>query len=288
MPTTYTHYKLGCAIQKKVSGYEKEIIDKYPELFFIGLHGPDILFYYKPLTKHYVNRLGVRLHEEAGADFFERAAGVIKKQKDYEKHLAYIYGFICHFALDVTCHGYIDEKIARSGISHGEIEAEMDRELLVLDGKDPVRETLTNHIHVSMKNAVVIKDFFEGVTGEQVKKSLDGMLFYHKVLRAPSRVKRLILALGMKAAGVYDSMYGMIINYKKNPECADSTRKLLELFKEATPLALRLIEEYRPYLEGKMPLDGIYRYNFSTQLRGGEDAQPYPSEGSAAVQKQGK
>lgn len=265
MPTTYTHYRLGCEVKKKVSGYEKEIIDKYPELFFIGLHGPDILFYYMPLMKHYVNRLGYRLHEEAGADFFTKAAEVIRNHKDKEQHLAYIYGFICHFALDVTCHGYIDKKIAESGISHGEIEAEMDRELLVRDGKDPIRQTLTDHIHVSMANAVIIKDFFEGITGEQVKKSLDGMLFCHRVLRAPSRIKRLILALGMKAAGVYHSVYGMIINYKKNPECEDSTRKLLALYKETKPLALRLIQEYRPYMEGDMPLDSIYQYNFSSR-----------------------
>ena len=270
MPTTYTHYKLGCAIQKRVSGYEKEIIDKYPELFFIGLHGPDILFYYKPLMKHPVNRLGHKLHEESGAEFFEMASGVLQarkeNKKDYEKHLAYIYGFICHFALDVTCHGYIDEKIKESGISHGEIEAELDRELLVRDGKDPIRQVLTGHIHATMKNAVVIKDFCRGVTAEQVKKSLDGMLFCHRVLRAPSRIKRLALALGMKVAGVYHSIYGMIINYQKNPECADSTAKLLALFKEAIPLAQRLIEEYRPYLEGRKPLDDIYRRNFSSRM----------------------
>lgn len=265
MPSTYAHYKLGRAVQKNISGYEKEIIDKYPELFFIGLHGPDILFYYKPLSRHYVNRLGYGLHDKSGASFFEQAAEVIRSHRDYEKHLAYIYGYICHFALDVSCHGYIDEKMEKSGISHGEIEAELDRELLVRDGKDPVRQTLTKHIHATMKNAVIIKDFYQGITAEQVKKSLDGMLFYHRVLLAPSRVKRAVLAAGMKAAGVYHSMYGMIIHYQKNPQCADSTEKLIGLYREAKPLALRLIQEYRGYVEEKKPLDAIYQYTFGSQ-----------------------
>lgn len=278
MPTTYTHYKLGCEIQKKVSGYEKEIINKYPELFFIGLHGPDILFYYKPLGKNHVNQLGYRMHEEAGAEFFRYAAQVIRTHKGYEKHLAYMYGFICHFALDVTCHAYIDEKIEESGISHGEIEAELDRELLVRDGKDPVRESLTGHIHPSMTNAVVIKDFFPGVTGIQVKKALEDMLFCHRVLLAPSRVKRGILALGMKAAGVYSGVYGMIINYHKNPKCADSTERLLELYEKAKPLALRLIADYCAYMEKNKPLDAVYQYNFGGQLCRKEEKQAEKNE----------
>lgn len=51
-----------------------------------------------------------------------------------------------HFALDVSCHGYIDEKIAASGISHTEIEVEFDRMLMLMDGKDPLRQNLTEHI----------------------------------------------------------------------------------------------------------------------------------------------
>jgi hypothetical protein len=52
---------------------------------------------------------------------------IIETASDKEAALAYIYGFICHFALDSTCHGYIDEKIAQSGVSHTEIEVEFER-----------------------------------------------------------------------------------------------------------------------------------------------------------------
>ena len=36
---------------------------------------------------------------------------------------------LCHFSLDVMCHGYIDEKIQAGGVSHAEIEIEFDRML---------------------------------------------------------------------------------------------------------------------------------------------------------------
>ena len=52
MPSTYAHYIFGQQIRGRLSGYERKVIDKYPELFNIGLHGPDILFYYRPLGKN--------------------------------------------------------------------------------------------------------------------------------------------------------------------------------------------------------------------------------------------
>ena len=55
MPSTYAHYIFGQQIRGRLSGYERKVIDKYPELFNIGLHGPDILFYYRPLCKNKVN-----------------------------------------------------------------------------------------------------------------------------------------------------------------------------------------------------------------------------------------
>ena len=49
MPSTYAHYRLGQQVRRELEGNERKIIEKYPQLYLIGLHGPDILFYYKPL-----------------------------------------------------------------------------------------------------------------------------------------------------------------------------------------------------------------------------------------------
>ena len=182
MPSTYAQFKLGQEIKEMVPPDEKKVIEEYPELFLIGLHGPDILFYYRPLTSNKVNRIGYGMHERAGKEFFEKAAAVAKAHGGDEAYLSYIYGFICHFALDVTCHGYIDEKIKESGVSHAEIEVEFDRQLMVEDGLDPIHQKLTGHIKASEVNAFIIKDFFESVTDSQVKKALKGMIFNNKLL----------------------------------------------------------------------------------------------------------
>lgn len=269
MPSTYAHYRMGQGVRKSLHGQERNIIEKYPELYLIGLHGPDLFFYYKPLSPHPVNQIGYGLHRRSGKEFFEYGAEVIRKQKDKEPYLAYLYGVINHFAMDVTCHGYVNKKIRESGISHAEIEAEFDRELMVRDGKNPVRHSLTGHIHPTIFNAEVISAFY-GISGQEVLHALRGMIFYSRVLLAPGRVKRGMVSFMLKVSGNYREMHGMMINREKNPACADSTMVLMKLYGDAGKLAVRLVKEYAGFLAEKKPLDPVYSRNFEGENVGGE------------------
>lgn len=266
MPSSYAHFRLGQNVRRDVKEHAKKVIEEYPELFMIGLHGPDILFYYKPLGKNKVNETGYAMHDWAGKQFFSEAAKVIKEHRDNSAYLSYIYGFLCHFALDVTCHAYIDEKIEKSGISHAEIEVEFDRELLIKDGFDPIRKKLTGHIVPSKDNAEVIQAFYPDITEKEVEKALHGMIFYCNFLVAPSKLKRSLIYFGLKLAGCYEGMHGQIVNYEKNMDCADSTDKLLGFFDDALQLALHLIEDYEGYLDQEQPLNEIYQYTFGGVL----------------------
>lgn len=266
MPSTYAHYRMGQEIERVMTGKEKTVIKNYSDLFHIGLHGPDILFYYHPLQTNQINSIGYGMHERAGYEFFEYAAGVIKEKKCSQAHLAYVYGFICHFALDVTCHGYVDEKIKQSGISHGEIEVEFDRELMVMDGFDPIRHRLTNHIVVKDEISDVIQSFYQGVTKNDVNKALRGMKFYNNLLLAPTKMKRGFIHALLKISGNYQEMHGLMVNFKKNEKCNDSTRRLMLLYEGAIHLAMRLIREYHKYLIGEMELDYTYQYTFGSKL----------------------
>lgn len=266
MPSTYAHFKYGQEIRPKLPASVRECIDACPELFQIGLHGPDILFYYKPLSSNPIKKQGNDLHALPGSAFFSHAKTVLAAHPDSKAHFSYVYGVLCHFALDVTCHGYIQEKIDASGISHGEIEVEFDRELLVRDGFDPVRKRLTDHIIASDENAAVIKDFYKNVTTKQIKDALSGMNFYNDILLAPSRLKRNLIYFFLRVSGHYESMHGLIVNYEKNPRCDDSTERLIELYGEAMKLGVTLLETYGDYLCGKTELPEIYRYNFSSEL----------------------
>ena len=46
VPTTYTHYKFGREVIDALPELLRKTVESGRELFDIGLHGPDILFYY--------------------------------------------------------------------------------------------------------------------------------------------------------------------------------------------------------------------------------------------------
>lgn len=263
MPSTYAHFRFGQDVLRELADKERQIIEANEELYRIGLHGPDILFYYRPLMPNKINQIGYRTHEKAGEAFFSNAAKELKQHNMDEKQLAYIYGFICHFALDVSCHGYIEKKIKNSGVSHTEIEVEFDRALMILDGFDPLRHQLTDHIVPSMQNAEVIQNFFGGVTQKHIRQALKRMIFDNHLLVAPGKIKRFFIYSVMRMTGNYKEMHGLLVNFEENPVCKDSTEKLFALYDKAKELAVRLIEEYIGYVQGMQILDEIYQYDFS-------------------------
>ncbi len=264
MPSTYAHYRLGQEVLGQLPGGIRTTINSYKQLYDIGLHGPDILFYYKPLWSCPVNKQGYDMHGRSGREFFENAAKVISRldARDERAALAYVYGFCCHFALDVSCHEYIDEKIAASGVSHTEIEVEFDRSLMIKDGFNPLTHSLTDHIIPTHENADIIRKFYDNLTTDEVIQALDGMIKYNKLLIAPSHLKRYLIYALLGITGNYKEMHGLLVNYKANPQCTDSTEKLYKLYDNAVRLAVRLIGEFRDSASGALPFNKIYDYTF--------------------------
>lgn len=266
MPTTYAHYRFGETVRKQLPESIQKIICENEELFHFGVHGPDHFFYYNPLKKTRVGMIGSRIHEEPAKKFFTRSARMIHKCGDKDAHLSYMYGYLCHFAMDYVCHGYIGEQMEEKGLTHYEIEAEYDRRLLVMDGHDnPVQVCVTNHLHPSPDNARIIADFYDGVSTKQVYRSLKGMLFYLNLLRAPGKVMRKLLFFGMKMAGMYDSMGGLVMNYEEDPGCSATTDELVKRFEDSLKVAIPLITEYERYLKQGGALPDTFCYNFESE-----------------------
>ena len=146
MPSTYAHDCFGKAVYKQLP---KEIQKE------IKAYGP---LYMPDRRQNSLNRHGRR----------ER------KLPANRGGFAYLYGFICHFVLDHSCHGYIEEKIQKSGVTHAEIEVEFDRMLLEKHGHNPITSHLTNHIPTDATCAGVIAEFFPEVTKQEVQQAVSG------------------------------------------------------------------------------------------------------------------
>ncbi|MFR8208979.1 hypothetical protein [Hominenteromicrobium sp.] len=71
MPAFYTHYRFGCDVLKQLPEDIRSICTAHRGLFDIGLHGPDIYFFYRPVLPNKVNRIGYAAHTSApGATFY--------------------------------------------------------------------------------------------------------------------------------------------------------------------------------------------------------------------------
>ncbi len=263
MPSTYAHYRFGREVAQSLSPQNKSIVQTYPELYAIGLHGPDLFFYYQPLISNALGKFGGELHSKSGRSFFEEMSlPLVRTGYANRAATSYLYGFLCHFALDSTCHGLINQKSSEMGISHAEIESEFDRLLMTCDGLPPVSHPLTEHIHPTLANASVISRFFTGVSAHQIQKCLRRMVGYHKLLLAPQPVKRKSLEWGMRIIGRYDDLSGMMISLSPNPLCEEICVELESLYQKAVPVAVRLIEGFK---DGNLS-DQAYDLNFESVI----------------------
>lgn len=135
MPTTYAHDLFGKRVYRKLPKEMREIIRRNGDLYRIGLHGPDILFYYM-VSKNPVSRFGVQMHKEKARAFFEEGMRQVRETGD-EQLLSYLLGFGCHYLLDSSCHSFVDEMAEAGVISHTILEKEFDRMLMEKTGKNP-------------------------------------------------------------------------------------------------------------------------------------------------------
>lgn len=247
MPAGYAHFDFGQQVYKHLDSSLQERLKSHMDLYNIGVHGPDILFYHKALQKNKIKDLGFAMHHQEAYTFFKEAKHTITHSLYKEDSFAYICGFITHFVLDSECHGNISKQEKELDMTHSEIESEFDREILVQQDKDPLHTSLTAHIHPSIEVTQVIAPFFK-LTDKDIKKSLKDLLFYLGMLRAPGHIKRSFILLVMKIAGVYQKYKGLMINYEKNEKSRECIDELIHKKNSAVELAVKLIQEYSEHL----------------------------------------
>ena len=287
MPTTYTHYRFGTDVYKRLPLQIRQDIRPYLDLFCIGLHGPDLLFYYKALFRNPVNRLGFAMHKRPGMVFFSAAAHALGRQtrintegdnsvseqssiqtepvipaEDMAPSMAYLYGFLCHFALDSNCHPYVEQSVRRTGISHSEIEAELDRWYMIKDGIDPMYYHPTRHFRATQRNARVISRFFSGVGPREALTAIRSIRFYINLLTIRTPARRRILRSAMILVHCPQDLYDMVRQPKANPACASICSRLTKHYDTAVSDAAELIQNFKNHIEKGEPLDARLNHTF--------------------------
>lgn len=173
MPGLITNYLFGeQAYQALSSNYLKEIINKNTNAYRMGLQGPDIFYYYlSPYMRKRKNNICNILHEKNTGIFIDNMleyAGFLETDEK-EICLAYIAGFLCHYALDTHTHPYLryrmqvdlehHPELHRDAFCYRRLETLMDSLLLKrMNHMEPSQLNLEALVSVNKKERKNISD----------------------------------------------------------------------------------------------------------------------------------
>ena len=259
MPATYAHLDFGRRVLSTIpEGELKALIDANPELFEIGLLGPDILFFYHPLSHHPVNRIGNRLHDESGASFLERQLC----RNASAQQVAYLLGFICHYALDSECHTLVEYYMEKTGRGHSDLETDLERVLMLRDGRDPFTYVASGNVRDTGVNAAVIAPFY-GVKAREVKTALTTMKLVGRLLTPSSDLKHRLLTKVGRMMGEGSVVSQLTMDRVPDPVYDRSNRELMARMEQAVPVAVALMENFLAWRRGEDTLSQRFLPTFS-------------------------
>lgn len=256
MPSHYAHYRFGSAILPSLPADVRRCVLRFRRLYDVGLHGPDIFYYYRPMSNKAAALLGIRYHEQTGRNFFTRICRAIRMERS-EAASAYLYGVLCHYVLDSRMHRAVHQLSQDTGISHAQMETEFDRYLLELDGKlPPDGKKLTAHLTLTEGECDTVARFYPPATAKMVKDALEAAVRATRLLTVPEGPGRKVLEAGLGLLG--REVQDLLMQPKADTRCAHLNEPLLEQY----TLALEQFPEYLQQMHSHMtytaPLGGEF------------------------------
>lgn len=256
MPASFTHQQFGNQVLTKIDDPKiSTMIKNNLDYYNLGLQGPDILFFYRPLKSNYVNALGNRMHQEIATEFFSNA----KKLINNEAMMAYIFGFINHFILDSECHHYVDQTMTNKNISHYAIERDLDCRLMQIN-QVSFNSYPAKSIKINKKMATTIAPFFN-LRDETIYSSLKYFKMINWLFFCKSDLKRKIIIKGMTLAKA-KTYTDMVILKQPEAKITDDINHLIDLFNNAINIAAKEIIGYYQFLIDKQEISNRFNYNY--------------------------
>lgn len=267
MPAAYAHHRFGETCLETMPPKLKAVCLRYRELFDVGVHGPDVLFYYNPLSSNKVNSHGSELHTWTGAQFFEVSKYSFQKAEDGKKAmLAYLMGFLAHFTLDSSCHDFINEEAEETGLSHNLIESQYEVFLMEKDGLDPMKVDRSAPLKPSVKNAEMISRFFP-FDAKEVLKSMKGQKTVLHLFYSPAEVKKKTVRGVIKSMKIKGDFGDLFLDRQYDFDCDLINEIILKRQTAAADVYPKLARNLVQYLFDKAELDEYFNYDFEGVLQ---------------------
>ena len=138
MPSSVTHAYFACSVYQKINQESRKKIQDKLEYFKLFSQGPDPFMFYHFLIGTKGKKIQYQMHIQETKKFFSSIIIDIKKNhlENHPEVISYLYGYICHYYLDLTAHPYInyyaglfdkkDKSTYSSNTLHQKIEYRID------------------------------------------------------------------------------------------------------------------------------------------------------------------
>lgn len=253
MPANYAHYRFGKAVLESLPPQAQQDVKRFRRLYDMGLHGPDIFFYYNPFFTTAAGALGNKFHAMSGKDFFRHACAAVKT----EAGRAYLYGLLSHYCLDSLAHPYVNKHAGAGEARHVEMEVEFDRYLLEADGVPaPHTHDQTGHMKLTPGECVTVAAFYGAESGA-VSRSVKNMARCTRTLAWENRrLLRRLLALTNQT--VIDQQ----MHERPNERCTELNKGLSAYYDRALKHYPLLLEQLMAHMQSGDPLGDAFEPNF--------------------------
>lgn len=135
MPSSITHQLVAEEAAARLPAEAKNAVSKHPDEYYLGAQGPDIFFFYRIGCRSEYN-LGKFLHRNRVYDTFNFFLNALREDalpalsdEEEEEALAYILGYICHYATDSVFHPFVYSYMEQNGCDkreHQQMENDWD------------------------------------------------------------------------------------------------------------------------------------------------------------------
>ena len=252
MPATYAHYRFGNAMLSAMPADMCRTAKRYRRLYDVGLHGPDLFYFYRPGLPAKLRVLGHKFHMQTGREFFSRVCRNLRLDPT-EEGKAYLYGVLCHYALDAACHPYVEQQTQDGLVSHTRLETEFDAFLFEKDGKrTSTQRDLSRHLRLTQEECAVAARFYPGTEDRQIASCVKSMAAIRKLLALPEGDPRRLLS-GVMGAASQEFSY-MVIGPEPDVRCEHMLQPLMERYDRAAQRFPDMLLQLGAHLTYNAPL----------------------------------
>lgn len=185
MPANYAFYRFGAEALRTLPEKQQRPIQRFRRLYNGGLLGADLFFWFRPMVQSPVSELCHTYSSMTGREFFSQACELLK-QNPSEGATACLYGLLAHYCLSSQLSALFREE--KTDCSRTELEVELDRYLLCLDGKTPAhRQDISPNYKMTRGECVTVSQFFPPATAANTYAAYRSMTVWSRRMTAKKR-----------------------------------------------------------------------------------------------------